>query len=77
MHGNITITLRVTPQRAIMIYNRLYACGELPRDKWLQNITKIKSQEKIHKKMQQKNRKKSRLFIKILKKTRSDAGFRF
>lgn len=68
MHGNITITLRVSPQRAIMIYNRLYACGELPRDKWLQNITKIKSQEENSQKNATKKPQEIKTFYKNLKK---------
>lgn len=38
---NITFTLRVSPERAVQILNRLYGCGEMPRDKYLKRLSEI------------------------------------
>lgn len=51
---NITLTLRVSPDRAVQILNRLYGCGEMSRDKYLKRISEI-SEEKAK---QGKNREK-------------------
>lgn len=69
MHGNITITLRVSPQRAIMIYNRLYACGELSREKWLKIVEKLQqSKESNLAKKEEQDLQKPRTFYENLKK---------
>ena len=41
---NITLVLRVTPQRAIQILNRLYGAGDIRRDAWQ---GKVANMEKI------------------------------
>jgi hypothetical protein len=38
---NITLTLRVSPDRAVQILNRLYGCGEMSRDKYLKRLSEI------------------------------------
>lgn len=38
---NITLTLRVSPDRAVQILNRLYGCGEISRDKYLKRLSEI------------------------------------
>ena len=38
---NITLTLRVTPQRAVQILGRLYGCGEITREKYLKRLAEI------------------------------------
>ena len=37
----ITLTLRVTPDRATQILNRLYGCGEISRDKYIKRLSEI------------------------------------
>lgn len=38
---NITLTLRVSPDRAVQILNRLYGCGEMSRDKYIKRLSEI------------------------------------
>lgn len=46
MKRNITLTLRVTPERAIGIVNRLYGAGDFSRGQWVAFLKKIKSDAK-------------------------------
>lgn len=38
---NITLTLRVSPERAVQILNRLYGCGEISREKYLKRLAEV------------------------------------
>lgn len=37
----ITLTLRVSPERATQILNRLYGCGEITREKYIKRLSEI------------------------------------
>lgn len=37
----ITLTLRVSPDRAAQILNRLYGCGEISREKYLKRLAEV------------------------------------
>lgn len=67
MKRNITLTLRVTPERAIGIVNRLYGAGVFSRSQWITFLKKIKSDaEKI--KTPEIIPEKPRVFYKSYKK---------
>lgn len=70
MRGNITITLRVSPQRAIQIYNRLYASGEMSREKWLQNIANVNAQNAVMQKNNKEKAQEYKTFYKNISKKR-------
>lgn len=70
MRGNITITLRVSPQRAIQIYNRLYASGEMSREKWLQNIANVNAQSVAVQKNNEEKAQEYKTFYKNISKKR-------
>ena len=73
MSRNITLTLRVSPQRAIQILNRLYGCGEISREKYLQRVAGLKKEladEQAKKqKLQDERLSNLRVFYKTVKKT--------
>lgn len=69
---NITLTLRVSPDRAIQILNRLFGSGELSKEKYLERIREIDSVAAELEEKKQKNLKRilenPRVFYQTIKK---------
>lgn len=73
---NITLVLRVTPQRAIQILNRLYGAGDIRRDAWkdkVANMEKIIAEQNNEKTKRTDDLiRKSGTFYKKVKKITSE-----
>ena len=76
---NITLVLRVTPQRAIHILNRLYGSGDMRRDAWkdkVANMEKIIAEQNAEKIQKTDNliRKSGTFYKKVKKQPRNNPG---
>lgn len=78
---NITLVLRVTPQRAIHILNRLYGSGDMRRDAWQDKVADMKKiiaeqNDEKTKKSDDLIRKSGTFYKKVKKTPRNNPGQR-